>query len=296
MEDCKGWILFTHGVGDSPDDHGGFDYRQWSDQGYGIIARLNYGYGIGTIPSEGRYGRFAARCARFVENSRGCRVWLVGNEPNHAQEWPGGVPITPRMYADCYVAVWRAIKGLATCECHEVVPAPVAPWNNQTAYPGNERGDWVRYFMDVLGLIVEGGAFPDAIALHTYTHGHDPCLVTDESRMNPPFQDRRYNFRAYMDFMDVIPEDMECLPVYITEMDADVTWLDEDNGWVQAAYAEIDRWNRSGGQPIMAAVLYRWPKYDKWHIEGKHNLHQDIHAAFTRKYTWCVGRKQFGCM
>lgn len=290
-----GWILFTQGIGDDPDNHAGADYRRWSEQGYGIITRLNYGYGIGTIPSEGRYQRFATRCAWFVRNSRGCHIWIIGNEPNHAQERPGGVPITPRMYADCYVACRQAIKGLADREYHEVVPAPVAPWNNQTPYPGNERGDWVKYFTDVLDYIMERDAFPDGLALHTYTHGHDPRLITDESRMNAPFRDRRYNFRSYVDFMDAIPEELYDRPVYITEMDADEAWKDVDNGWVQEAYKEIDRWNRSEDQPIMAAILYRWPKIDKWYIDGKQNLHRDIRSAFARKHTWCVRRKQLGC-
>jgi len=196
------------------------------------------------------------------------------------------------MYADCYTALWWAIKGLSTREHHEVIPAPVAPWNNQTTYLGNERGDWVKYFADVLDLVMERGIIPNALALHTYTHGHDPRLITDESVMNPPFQDRRYNFRAYQDFMRAIPVELGRLPVYITEMDADAAWLDEDNGWVQEAYAEIDRWNRTEHRSIFAAILYRWPRYDRWYIDGKQNLHRDIRAAMQRKHAWCIGRKQ----
>lgn len=289
----KGWIVFTHGIGDNPDDHAGFDYRRWSDQGYGIIARLNYGYGIGTIPVEGRYSRFAGRCAQFVEHSLGCRIWIVGNEPNHAQERPNGIAITPRMYADCYTAVWQAIKGLATDKYHEIVPAPIAPWNNQTTYHGNRGGDWIGYFTDVLRYIMEREAFPGAIALHTYTHGHDPSLITSEARMDPPFHQWRYNFRSYIDFMKAIPVELGRLPVYITETDANDPWSDINNGWVQEAYAEIDRWNRKEHRTIFALVLYRW-QYDRWQFKNKLRLHEDIRAAVEKGYTWCIRRKQLG--
>ena len=288
MGDRQGWILFTHELGDDPTHDSGCDYRQWSDRGYHIIARLNYGYGsAGTIPVRGRYNRFANRCARFVNNSHGCNIFVIGNEPNHAQERPDGKPIYPLMYADCYAAVWKAIKSLGLRREHQVVTAPVAPWNNQTGYPGNERGDWIWYFTDMLQLIVERiDGSPDGIALHTYTHGHVPALVLDESTMEPPFQERKYNFRCYQDFMDAIPGDMRSLPVYITEMDANDPWIDIDNGWVVEAYTEIDRWNKSGGQPILAGILYRWPKIDKWHIDGKPNLHRDIRNAVQRGFAW----------
>ena len=87
--------------------------------------------------------------------------------------------------------------------------------------------------------------------------------------MNPPFQNRYFNFQAYRNFMDAVPPAMRSLPVYITETDQDVPWLDQNNGWVRAAYAEIDRWNQqANAQQIRALVLYRWPPFDKWYIKA----------------------------
>lgn len=287
LMDDSGWILFTHELGDDPTHDSGCDYRQWSDAGFGIIARLNYGYGsAGTIPVPGRYDRFAARCARFVEHSHGCSTWVIGNEPNHPQERPNGMPIVPISYADCYAKVWRAIKGLATRELQQVVPAPVAPWNNQTTYQGNWNGDWIWYFIDMLQLIMQRDAIPDAIALHTYTHGHNPALITDESTMNPPFNHRKYNFRCYRDFLDAVPKDLSRVPVYITEMNVNDPWSNVDNGWVLEAYKELNDWNKGGGQPIHAGILYRWPRYDKWYIDGKTKLYQDFRNAVERRFAW----------
>ena len=85
-----GWILFTEELGNDPTDKRGGDYSQWADRGFGIIARLNNGYEPrGTIPLSSRYADFAERCANFVRGSRGCHIWIIGNEMNFAVERPG---------------------------------------------------------------------------------------------------------------------------------------------------------------------------------------------------------------
>ena len=69
----------------------GGDYRRWEQQGYQVIVRLNNGYGAdGTIPTPDKYADFARRCANYIRNSPGCTHWIIGNEPNHAQERPQG--------------------------------------------------------------------------------------------------------------------------------------------------------------------------------------------------------------
>ena len=81
-----GWIVFTEAIGASPTDMGGRDYRPWSDKGLGVIVRLNNGYHpAGTIPNAAHYADFAARCANFVANSPGCKIWIIGNEMNFSQ-------------------------------------------------------------------------------------------------------------------------------------------------------------------------------------------------------------------
>ena len=124
-----GWILFTEELGNDPNDQRGSDYSRWADQGFGIIARLNNGYEPrGTIPLSNRYADFATRCANFARNSRGCHIWIIGNEMNFAVERPGvefdrsqnppklvrpGEIIQPGMYANCYRQCRTAIKGVA---------------------------------------------------------------------------------------------------------------------------------------------------------------------------------------
>jgi hypothetical protein len=94
-------------------------------------------------------------------------------------------------------------------------------------------------------------------------------------------------FRTYIDFMEAIPERLHHLPVYITETDQDVAWLDANNGWVCEAYAEIDRWNANiSHQRIRALVLYRWERYDKWAIRGKNGVIDDLRAALAGGYRW----------
>jgi hypothetical protein len=202
-----------------------------------------------------------------------------GTEPSDVEV------ITPERYADCFRRCREAIRALPGHAEDHVIVGGVAPWNNQTQYPDNAAGDWVRYLADILRLLGPAGC--DGIALHTYTHGVDPALVTSDRKMDPPFQNRHYHFLAYRDFMDAIPASMRHLGVYITEADQDEPWLDEDNGWVQRAYEEIDGWNRTPGrQQIRALVLYRYPRFDKWHIEGKNGVMEAFRAVVARGYQW----------
>lgn len=375
-----GWIVFTEAVGHDPRNRNGHDYRSYSGRGLGVICRINNGYHpAGTLPLSRYYGDFAQRCANFVAASPGCRLWIIGNEPNYEIERPastsrGGIPqseplhpiepvdpnggapvewwvrikewlhrvaktipgatsaqdapfsppdddpylrglpqrfnaltetgtlqlpnasaapravssgeaITPAMYAQCYRLCRDAIHRLPGHEQDQVLVAAPAPWNNQTRYPGNERGDWVKYLQDVLELL--GPEHCDGFTLHTYTHGAALAGITSEARMNAPFTDRRFQFRTYQDFLLAIPISMRHLPVYVTETDQNEAWVDANTGWVRAAYKEIDDWNqRPGTQKIRALALYRWPPYDRWFIEGKNGVIADFRAALNNNYRW----------
>ncbi len=193
--------------------------------------------------------------------------------------------ITPERYARCFQLCRNAIRAVNGHEHDQVIVAAVAPWNNQTAYPGNANGDWVQYFADLLALLGPDGC--DGMALHTYTHGADANLITSDAKMNPPFANRHYEFRAYQDFMAVIPSTMRQLPVYITETDQDVAWLDRNIQWVQRAYGEINWWNQqAGNQLIRALILYRYPPIDKWVIQGKDAVIEDFRQAMRHGYRW----------
>ena len=339
----KGWILFTEELGADPNNASGRDYLAWANAGYGVIVRLNHGYGeAGTLPHSSRYSDFARRCANFVRTSRGAKLWVIGNEMNFSREWPlipsagaaasvqptvplrpplgpesdpfgHGDPnrfgairqpaaadagqrirpaaaapqqmITPDLYVQCYRLVRDAIHAITGHADDQVLVGAVAPWNANAVYPGNEIGDWIRYFQDILQKLGPGGC--DGMTVHTYTHGTDPNLVNDAGKMNPPFQNRHYHFFAYRDFMNAVPANMRALPLYITETDQDEAWLDQNTGWVKRAYAEINWWNTQGNnQQIRALILYRWPRFDKWYIEGKQGVITDFRESMQNDYRW----------
>jgi hypothetical protein len=96
------------------------------------------------------------------------------------------------------------------------------------------------------------------------------------------------HFRCYKDFMVAIPLDLRHLPVYITETDQDQPWDDVPGSrWVQNAYKEIDDWNKTpGNQQIRCLILYRWPKGDKWYLEGKWKVVDDWRLAMDHAYRW----------
>lgn len=193
--------------------------------------------------------------------------------------------ITPQLYARCYRLCREAIRGLPGHANDLVLVGAVAPWNNQTQYEGNPNGDWVQYFADILRLLGPDGC--DGFTLHTYTHGDDPNLIFRPDRLDPPFHAYHYHFLAYRDFLDAVPANMRHLPAYITETDQDVPWRNENQGWIRNAYGEINWWNNQPGyQQIRALILYRWPKHDKWYIEGKEGVIEDFRQGLQQEYRW----------
>ena len=282
----KGWIVFTEELGRNPAATDGRDYRPWSGQGYGVIVRVNHGYGSsGTIPYSKYYDAFAQRVQNFVAASPGAWLWIIGNEMNWDQETPSDEgtpePITPALYAQCFLKCRAKIKALAGHEGDQVIPGASGTYG---LFQGWQ--DWVSYHVEVLDRIGQGNV--DAVAIHTYTHGSNPAFVTDESRfLDPRVSQLHWNFRAYRDYLDAHPAWARSLPVYITETDQNDAWLDQNNGWVQAAYREINDWNQaSGTQKIRALCLYRWQQKDSWVISGKWGVINDFRDAMNNDYRW----------
>lgn len=295
-KDRKGWVLITEKILMDAQDVSHRDYTALANDGFGVIVRLNHDYHPGgTIPlqdeSGQNYQNFAVRCGNFVQNSPGCHIWIIGNEMNHPQEWPRDQSdqpqmITPQMYADCFRRCYDEIHGRPEHDEDQVVVGAVAPWPDRAKYPGNERGDWVQYLADVLNLVK---SHCDGIAIHTYTHGKDRKLITSRDRMDAPFQDRYFQFWAYRDFMEAIPASMRGLPVYITETDQNDAWARANTGWVQEAYAEIDKWNQDlTHQKIRCLILYRWEIHpgDIWHFSDIPEVQDDFRAALDHDYRW----------
>ena len=180
-----------------------------------------------------------------------------------------------------------AIKAVSGHADDQVLVAGAAPWNALLTYPGNTNGDWVQYFADILKAI--GAANCDGVTIHTYTHGTDPALIRSEVKMAAPYQNRRFHFRAYQDFMAAIPQEMRGLPAYITETDqGDDPWRNANTGWVRQAYDEINAWNLANDQKIRSLALYRWPNVpgDRWGIEGKQGVIEDLRGALGLRYRW----------
>jgi len=307
-KDKTGWVLFTQTVGTDPFHSDGHDVTRWSDSGYGVIIRLNHAYEPGgTLPVRAHYADFARACARYVQNSRGCHIWIIGNEQNNVREHPGGAAnpiehITPRMYAEAFNLAWRRIKEVQPSAV--VVPGAIDPYNT---YPwarlGGRRNRPLEYFKEMLEHIVE----LDGIALHTYTHWLDPSLITKPTVFQDDFlqpgtvKEHYYDFQAYRPFAEAIPAKWRHCPIYITESnhwlalehqprnpaeERRIGWLNRDRSWVQAAYKEIDRWNNiPHAQQIHCLLLYRWTG-DAWAIEHKGEIHKDFRTALNNDYRW----------
>lgn len=275
MLDKPGLVIFTERLGADPNDHSGGDYREWSEKEFTVLTRLNYGYyPDGTIPEIGMYGDFAQRVENYVRASEGCWLWGLGNEMNHPQEWPQGEKIVPVDYADLY---WDCITRIPSE--HKLLVGAVAPWNDQYGIP------WLDYFSHVLSEIGLWGT-PDGILLHAYTHGADPDLIYSTVTMDPPYQDMFYHFRHFEQFIERIPHEW-ATDLYITEANQTGPWIDRPNTWVREMYRYVDTWNkRNSFRPIKGVALFRYPRFDKWYIEGLGNVMEDFRRTVDIGYTW----------
>jgi hypothetical protein len=265
----NGWVLVSETIGRDADNTTGGDYQGLADQGFGVMVQLDHGSGTaGTLPLSEFYDSFATRCGNFVRKSSGCHTWIIGHEPNAREQRPEcGTPqeetITPQLYARCYKKCRDAIRNQPGHTEDRVVIAAVAPFNSQTSYPGNKRGDWVRYQQDVLLLVGPGNY--DGIAIHACTHGNTPDTISHDLKMESPFTDRYYDFKTYQDVMAIVPPK---LPAFITRayplpatQGPAQGWPNGNtpSAWIQAAYREVFRWNQiHPDRQIRSLIMYHW--------------------------------------
>ena len=297
----KGWVLINEVIGHDPQNMKGASYDDLADQGFGVIVLLRNGQRpAGTLPHSEWYDPFATRCGNFVRRSSGCHIWVIGNQPNAGEERPErGSPheetITPQLYARCYKRCRDTIHGQPGHKDDLVLIGAAAPFCSDTTYPGNRRGDWVRYQQDVILLL--GPANYDGVAIHTYTHGSTPDLITRDDRMEPPFSDRRVGFKTYEDMLGIIPPK---LPVFITDArpltsgpEGAQGWPNGNSSteWVQAAYREIQRWNQQHGErQVRSLILYRWGVEGNeevaWNLRDRPGVIEDFQRALANDYQW----------
>ena len=112
-----GFVLDTVALSDNP-----------VPQDYGVLrkdinwlVRLNWGYGsTGTFPESGEVHLYIEGAANYILKSSGAFAFILGNEPNHAQERPKGKILTPE-----YVAgIVSDVRDLAGAEAKLLAP----PW------------------------------------------------------------------------------------------------------------------------------------------------------------------------
>lgn len=264
------WVLDTIAISENPKPEFYNPKYQW-------IGRLNWGYnGAGSIPLPEKDILFQTGAAMYAAKSTGCHRWIVGNENNLKVERSEGVPVSPSRYAECFVKVRDAIRSMPGHNSDEVLIAASGPWNTETKYAGNPEGDWIQYFVDQINACQ--GKF-DGFSIHSYTHGYAQSLVWSEAKMNPPFQNRHYEFRTYRDYCNAIPEEYAHLPIYLTEANGNGSW--KAVGLMDAMAQEINAWNlNSNKRKIKSLIFYCYiNRGDGYQIRGKEDVVKEYKDA-----------------
>ncbi len=284
QNNCSGWLAHSVNVWSDPPA----DYTALVNAKCRVLVRLNNGYGsTGTIPLPAQYDAFAQQCANWAAASKGAKLFIIGNEMNIGAERPNGQPIVPSSYVTCFQKCRAAIQAKPGFANANVIPGAIGPYNIETNYSGNPTGDWIKYFQDVLTPLQNQC---DGIAIHCYSRGQNAGDITNQDKFQFPYQNNFRGFLAYQNFMNAIPTAMKKLPVYITETQPLINdapnWLNQNNGWVTAAFAEINRWNSiSSNQPIQALAMFRWLNTDpNWCFSTRGNVLDDFRNAIAQNF------------
>lgn len=288
-----------------------------SNQGFGVVVRMNWGFGSsGSLPTSSNYATYAQRAATLCSAHRNyCRYYIVGNETNLGVEWPNGgaadgcetcngfngpcvnpkEALTHQRYANCFQQTYNAVHAVAP-ECNLLL-SPAATWaGNFSCSLGEPTAlDYICYTDTLYQLIPH--SMIGGMAFHPKTHVHDPAEITSNTMHDNPVFSCSHNlqihwgFRVYQDELNRIPSDLRSKAIFFTELNPHEPsyggWQNIDNGYVVAGYEEVNNWNKAhpGDRVITGMMLYRWPVADFWPIANKPNLHNDIRNAVAKGYT-----------
>ena len=273
----SGWAVTTHALSEQHS----YDYRELAAYNVTPLARLNWGYGsparsrlptsMSTLPMSAPplWPPVPAVCAGSSATS-----------PITPMNGPTARSSCPMTMQRCFTLARRAIQEIQPAA--QVMAAAVAPWDDTTKYPGNEKGDWLQYMAEILAEIVLLGGC-DGLAIHSYIHGSDPALIYSTATMDPPFADRYFHFLAYQDTLGAVPPALRSVPIHLTEFDnCNGPWLDQNDGLIASMAMEVDSWNRTPGtQKINSASCYRHSSDDWWTMSNKPQRMTDFAEAVS---------------
>lgn len=269
MADKPGWIV--HAI--SLQETRSMDYRYLADRGFGVICRINWGWhDHGSIPASHEYGKMADESQKFVKNTQGCNIFIIGNEFNRPEENRGHI-VAPEQAAQCHRICYQAIKHVLPES--KILIGAIAPWDNRS-------GDWLNYQARLISNVSENC---EGYTLHAYTHGSDPALIYSLEQINGWY----WHFRTYQQQMENIvsahaPASKK--EFHITEENqGDRGWVNQNSGYIKTAVNFLHDENQKSlqqGKPTVRSLsFYRWKNYshDQWGMEHKSAVVDDFRSA-----------------
>jgi hypothetical protein len=251
-----GPVLMHRIVGDMPQP---IDALAFSNANISVIMRWNFNYGgVGTFPPEAQEDVWVQNVIQSINRSKGVMLHSIGNEFNNPIEWVGGFPhpkevLTPERVVRIYNKICHGIRP------EELITLGAVDPYNVVAQQFGQPGD-PKVWFDIL----EETYRYDAVLIHAKTQSNDPEQCgSEEMFSHPPLEERHFQLRAYRDVLRWIPEHLQHLPVYITELnpqlksDGTMGWDSNNAAWVRAAMAELSEFNLTASQPITGVCFYR---------------------------------------
>lgn len=252
----RGWCLDTVEIGFQPRT---LDYSTLSLKGVRVLAQLTFGSsGAGTLPTLDQYAAFANAVLGTIKSSSGVFGFVIGNEPNHPDQWPQGLAITPELYGQFWNMVWFNVPSRIP-----VIPAPLDPYFGPDA---DSRDYWARMMQAILkgsgGR--RGGA--DGLMFHPQAQWHDKSLVRSDLTFNdPPLQGLPFHWKAWQALYDVTPAPFKVLPIYLSRCRAGAQtpfgapgWAADDAGLMAEMISYERENNIQHANLVSALILYNF--------------------------------------
>ncbi len=256
QQGLHGWCLDSVELGLSARP---LDYSALALSGVRVLVQLTHGSGgAGTLPTQDQYSAFAGAVLDTIDNSSGVYGFIIGNELNNPNEWPGGERITPEQYGLFWNMIWFKVPTHVP-----LIPAPIDPyygpdWDSREYWPlmlqAILRGSGGR----------RGGA--DGLAFHPKVQWHDKSLVrSDVTFTDPPLIGLPYHWRAWHGLYDVTPSAFTTLPIYLSGCRPELQtqagppgWRDNDDGLIAEMLTYERQMNIKYSNLVSALLFYRW--------------------------------------
>ena len=225
------------------------------------LVRINWGYNPeGTVPPPGQHKSWVETVVKTILANTAAG-WIIGNEPNHVNEWPGGQPIRPEYYASIVTNIWKLVPRTAV-----VIAALPDFYHSNPVFP-----DPFEY----LRRMFRAGLKADGFALHVKAFGSaQRWPIHGDTFRDPPFTGRPYGIGMISLVLAELDKLAPGAVVYLTEVNHQD---DPSPNYLDTLVQAVETLAHSFTASIAGGFIYNAGVGDRWDLL-KYVRREDLEA------------------